>query len=47
MAPLVVAALCSIFCAWVARRQLGGHTGDFLGAAEVLAECAVLTVLTA
>jgi adenosylcobinamide-GDP ribazoletransferase len=35
--------------AWVltiiAGRQLGGHTGDVLGAAEVVAECVVLTLI--
>jgi adenosylcobinamide-GDP ribazoletransferase len=35
--PLVVARL--------ARRQVGGHTGDILGACAVLTECAVLTGL--
>jgi len=28
----------------LARRQIGGYTGDVLGAAEAIAECAVLTV---
>jgi adenosylcobinamide-GDP ribazoletransferase len=35
--------------AWVltiiAGRQIGGHTGDVLGAAEVVAECVVLTLI--
>ena len=30
---------------WTARRQLGGYTGDILGAASVLAECVVLALL--
>jgi len=29
----------------IADRQLGGHTGDVLGAAEVVAECVVLTLI--
>lgn len=29
----------------IAGRQLGGHTGDVLGAAEVVAECVVLTLI--
>jgi adenosylcobinamide-GDP ribazoletransferase len=35
----------SLVLAWTAERQVGGHTGDVLGAAEVLAECVVLTVM--
>jgi adenosylcobinamide-GDP ribazoletransferase len=31
---------------WLAHRQIGGHTGDVLGATEVVTECLVLTVLT-
>jgi adenosylcobinamide-GDP ribazoletransferase len=29
----------------LARRQIGGHTGDVLGATEIVVECAVLSVL--
>lgn len=29
----------------IADRQVGGHTGDVLGAAEVVAECVVLTMM--
>ncbi len=29
----------------IANRQVGGHTGDVLGAVEVVTECVVLTVL--
>lgn len=32
------------FLAHAARRQVGGYTGDILGAAEVLAECVVLCI---
>ena len=31
----------------LARQQIGGHTGDVLGATEVMVECAVLAVLAA
>ena len=31
----------------LAGRQLGGHTGDVLGATVVVAECLVLTALAA
>ncbi len=30
---------------WLARRQIGGYSGDVLGATEQLAECAILTAL--
>ena len=33
--------------AWLAQRQIGGQTGDVLGAAEQLAETAVLVLLAA
>lgn len=41
-AAAIMAALVGSF---LARRQVGGYTGDVLGATEVLAECAVLAVL--
>ena len=31
--------------AWLARQQVGGYTGDVLGATEIVVECLVLTVL--
>jgi adenosylcobinamide-GDP ribazoletransferase len=31
--------------AWTARRQIGGYTGDVLGATSVLVECAVLSLM--
>jgi adenosylcobinamide-GDP ribazoletransferase len=34
-----------IGAAMLARAQIGGHTGDILGASAVIAECAVLTLL--
>jgi adenosylcobinamide-GDP ribazoletransferase len=36
---------CSLAVAKLADRQIGGHTGDVLGASEVLTECVVLTVI--
>ena len=49
---LALAAIgaAGVAVAWIgtlAHRQIGGHTGDILGAACVLAECAVLSVLAA
>ena len=41
------AALCGAAMARLARRKIGGYTGDVLGAAEQVAECAVLTLLAA
>lgn len=39
----IVAASCLSAIAW---RQIGGYTGDVLGAIEVVAECVVLGLLT-
>ncbi len=33
--------------AWLARRQIGGHTGDVLGATQQVAEVAVLAAAAA
>lgn len=49
-AALLVIAVGGIAClavAALARRQIGGVTGDVLGAAQQTCECAVLAVLTA
>ena len=43
----LVTALSALFMAWLARRQIGGQTGDVLGAAEQVAETAVLLLLAA
>jgi len=43
----LVTALCAGVMAWLARRQIGGQTGDVLGAAEQVAETAVLLLLAA
>jgi adenosylcobinamide-GDP ribazoletransferase len=37
-----IAGLAAIGTAWLARRQLGGYTGDVLGAAASLGDCAAL-----
>jgi adenosylcobinamide-GDP ribazoletransferase len=41
------AGLSAIAMAWLARRQIGGQTGDVLGGAEQVAETAVLLLLAA
>ncbi|HEY4044198.1 MAG TPA: adenosylcobinamide-GDP ribazoletransferase [Rhodopila sp.] len=50
--PLVMASVVvisgfatALVVATLADRQIGGHTGDVLGATEVATECVVLTVL--
>jgi adenosylcobinamide-GDP ribazoletransferase len=43
----VVTALSALAIAWLAKRQIGGQTGDVLGAAEQVAETAVLLLLSA
>jgi adenosylcobinamide-GDP ribazoletransferase len=43
----LVTALSALAMAWLARRQIGGQTGDVLGAAEQVAETAVLLLLSA
>lgn len=45
--PLLGAALLAAAAVgWLARRKIGGISGDVLGAAEQVAECAVLVVVT-
>lgn len=48
---IAVACLCAVavalMVARLARRQVGGHTGDVLGACSVLVECVVLSSLCA
>ncbi len=46
-AAIFAAALAGLVVAWLARRQIGGHTGDVLGAGGQIAECLVLAVLAA
>jgi adenosylcobinamide-GDP ribazoletransferase len=43
----LVTALSALAMAWLAKRQIGGQTGDVLGAAEQVAETAVLLLLSA
>jgi adenosylcobinamide-GDP ribazoletransferase len=47
VAPLTAAAaLAAAAVCWLAVRKIGGASGDVLGAAEQVAECAVLVVAT-
>ena len=43
----LVAVLSAAFMAWLAKRQIGGQTGDVLGGAEQVAETAILLLLAA
>lgn len=43
---IAAAALSAAAVAMLAKSQIGGFTGDVLGGAAVVADCAVLTVLT-
>jgi adenosylcobinamide-GDP ribazoletransferase len=43
----LLAVAAAIGMAWLARRQIGGQTGDVLGAAEQVAETAILVLLAA
>jgi adenosylcobinamide-GDP ribazoletransferase len=46
--PVVLVALAAGYALIrLARRQIGGYTGDVLGATELAIECAVLTAITA
>jgi adenosylcobinamide-GDP ribazoletransferase len=47
LAVTLAAAASGLLLAALAWRQIGGQTGDVLGASAVLAECAVLSVLSA
>jgi len=42
-----VAGLSALGIAWLARRQIGGQTGDVLGGAEQVGETAILVLLAA
>jgi adenosylcobinamide-GDP ribazoletransferase len=44
---LFVACVAALLVAWIAKAQIGGYSGDILGAAEQAAECAVLLSLVA
>ena len=47
LAAILAAAVACLAVAWLARRQIGGHTGDVLGAGEQIGECLVLAALAA
>jgi adenosylcobinamide-GDP ribazoletransferase len=47
MAAVLTAVAATAGMASLARRQVGGFTGDILGAAEQVTECAVLSCLAA
>ena len=42
---LIAAAAGAALISWFARRNLGGYTGDVLGAAQQIAELFALTVI--
>jgi adenosylcobinamide-GDP ribazoletransferase len=45
--PMLLAALASaVAVGWLARRKIGGISGDVLGACEQVAECACLVVVS-
>ncbi|MGY4801767.1 adenosylcobinamide-GDP ribazoletransferase [Teichococcus aerofrigidensis] len=44
---MLAAGLAGLGMTALARRQIGGQTGDVLGATAVVAECAVLSALAA
>ncbi len=43
---ILAAAVTGLAMARLARRQIGGYTGDVLGATSVVAECVVLSLLS-
>ena len=43
----LICGLAAVFMSWLAMRQIGGQTGDVLGAAEQVAETVVLLLLAA
>jgi adenosylcobinamide-GDP ribazoletransferase len=42
---IMATALSAVAMRRLANRQVGGHTGDILGATEILTECVVLTII--
>ncbi len=46
LAVFAVAVLAVVIVAWLARRQIGGYTGDVLGTAEQVAEITALAAIT-
>ncbi len=47
LAALAAAAMAAATLAWLARRQVGGYTGDILGAAQQTTETAMLLAVVA
>jgi adenosylcobinamide-GDP ribazoletransferase len=47
LVALAVLACVHLFMAWLCRRQIGGQTGDVLGAVEQISEIAVLLIAAA
>ena len=47
LAVLLAAGAAAWGMTALAKRQIGGHTGDVLGATEIVVECVVLSVLAA
>ena len=47
LGAVLVTAACAIGMAWLARRQIGGQTGDVLGGTEQIGETAILLLLAA
>jgi len=47
LAALLLAVIAMSVLAWIAVRQIGGQTGDVLGAQEQVVECTVLVVAAA
>jgi adenosylcobinamide-GDP ribazoletransferase len=45
LGAIVAALVSALVIGWIAHRQLGGYTGDVLGAAVVVTECAVLALM--
>lgn len=42
---IIGALIVALVVAWISRRQIGGYTGDILGASSVVAECVVSGLL--
>jgi adenosylcobinamide-GDP ribazoletransferase len=47
LAGLVLASCTGLFIAWLAMRQIGGQTGDVLGALEQIVEIVILLTAVA
>lgn len=45
MAVMAVATAACLGLVKLARSQIGGYTGDFLGACEIIVECVILTAI--